>query len=184
MNIPNFLSLSRIVLVNVHVFLMYFSLIDPKISVIVPFFIIVVTDRLDGVIARKFNMKTPIGDVLDVVGDRVVEMVYFVYFSSIGLIPFWIPAIFVSRGVLVDGLVGFVRSKGFTRLSFTNQGLMGFITTSNYGRAASAGAKLLTFTALSYGFMGGLYLAYLALAINLIRAVPILIQSHRFIDGI
>ena len=183
-NIPNILSLSRIVLVNIHVFLMYFGLISPIISVFVPFFIIAVTDRLDGVIARRFNMKTPVGDVLDVVGDRVVEIVYFIYFASIGLIPFWIPTIFVSRGVLIDGLVGLSRSKGFTRLSFTDNGIMGFITTSYFGRAASAGAKLLTFTVLSYGLNWGVYLAYVALAINLIRAIPVLIQSHKLIDGI
>jgi len=156
---------------------MYFGLITPFWSAIMPIIIIAVTDKLDGEIARRFGQKTPIGDVLDVVGDRITELVYWIYFTSTGAIPYIIPALFVSRGVLVDGFVGFARSKGYNRMSFTNKGFFHFITASDFGRGASAISKLLAFMALSYGATIGLAISWLALSINLIRAIPVFYKA-------
>ena len=65
-------------------------------------------DGLDGYIARKRNLATPLGAQLDILGDRVVENLFFTFFAAAGLISFWIPVLFFVRGTLTD----FLRSLG------------------------------------------------------------------------
>ena len=55
-------------------------------------------DGVDGYIARKRNLATPLGAQLDILGDRVVENLFFTFFAAAGLISFWIPVLFFVRG--------------------------------------------------------------------------------------
>ena len=57
-------------------------------------------DGVDGYIARKRNLATPLGAQLDILGDRVVENLFFTFFAATGLISFWIPVLFFVRGTL------------------------------------------------------------------------------------
>ena len=47
-------------------------------------------DGVDGYIARKRNLATPLGAQFDILGDRVVENLFFTFFAATGLISFWI----------------------------------------------------------------------------------------------
>src|SRR5207237_245580 len=44
-------------------------------------------DALDGHLARKKKMATPVGAQLDILGDRLIENVYFTYFAVVGMVP-------------------------------------------------------------------------------------------------
>ncbi|HBL85340.1 MAG: hypothetical protein A2Y17_01940 [Clostridiales bacterium GWF2_38_85] len=66
LNIPNALSLSRIVCLP---FLVIFILLDMKIAFLFGYIIVGSTDMFDGWVARKFNMKTEIGKKLDSFAD-------------------------------------------------------------------------------------------------------------------
>lgn len=177
-NIPNLLSASRIIITYAHIILMELGAIDPLISAVIPF-IGTFTDIIDGRIARKYGMKTKSGDVMDVVGDRVQELSYWIYFAYAGAIPVWIPLIFAGRGVIVDAIVGYSRTKGFTRLSLTGKGWSWWFTSSRYSRAASGTSKVLAFALLAYGSVWGLYLSFVALAINLIKGAPVIYQGSK-----
>lgn len=61
-------------------------------------------DGLDGFFARKLNQCTKLGAVLDIAGDRVVEMLYWIVFAVLGWIPAWVPIIFLVRGTFVDAI--------------------------------------------------------------------------------
>src|SRR6516162_3856647 len=61
-------------------------------------------DGLDGYIARKRNLATALGAQFDILGDRVVENLFFTFFAATGLISFWIPVLFFVRGTLTDFL--------------------------------------------------------------------------------
>ena len=63
-------------------------------------------DALDGHIARKKQMATPIGAQLDVLGDRMIENVYFTYFAVVGMVSLWLPVLFFARGAAIDFLRG------------------------------------------------------------------------------
>jgi len=61
-------------------------------------------DGLDGFVARRRNLATSFGAQLDILGDRIIENIFFVFFAAAGEIGFWIPLIFFARGALTDFL--------------------------------------------------------------------------------
>src|SRR3981189_425005 len=63
-------------------------------------------DALDGHIARKKKMATPVGAQLDILGDRMIENVYFTYFAVVGMVSLWLPVLFFARGAVTDFLRG------------------------------------------------------------------------------
>lgn len=63
-------------------------------------------DAVDGWVARRKKLSTPLGAQLDILGDRVIENLFFTFFAVVSLISVWVPVIFFVRGTLTD----FVRS--------------------------------------------------------------------------
>lgn len=63
-------------------------------------------DALDGHLARKKKMATEVGAQLDILGDRMIENVYFTYFAVVGMVSLWLPVLFFARGAAVDFLRG------------------------------------------------------------------------------
>jgi CDP-diacylglycerol---glycerol-3-phosphate 3-phosphatidyltransferase len=69
-------------------------------------------DALDGHIARKRKMATPMGAQLDILGDRMIENVYFTYFAVVGMVSLWLPILFFARGAATDFLRGLAMKAG------------------------------------------------------------------------
>src|SRR5207237_7711569 len=63
-------------------------------------------DALDGHLAREKQMATPLGAQLDVLGDRMIENVYFTYFAVVGMVSLWLPVLLFARGAAPDFLRG------------------------------------------------------------------------------
>jgi CDP-diacylglycerol---glycerol-3-phosphate 3-phosphatidyltransferase len=72
----------------------------------------IVLDALDGWVARRKNLATPLGAQLDILGDRVVENLYFTFFAVCRLIPVWVPVIFFVRGTATDFVRGVAAREG------------------------------------------------------------------------
>src|SRR5271156_3384410 len=85
-------------------------------------------DGLDGHIARTRGLASPLGAQLDILGDRVVENLFFTFFAVSGLVPLWVPVLFFVRGTLTD----FLRSLG-ARAGRTGFGSSGMLET-RWGR--------------------------------------------------
>src|SRR5580658_9180500 len=71
-------------------------------------------DALDVHIARRKNLATPIGAQLDILGDRMIENVYFTYFSVVGMVSLWLPVFFFARGAATDFLRGLAMRAGYS----------------------------------------------------------------------
>ena len=69
-------------------------------------------DALDGHMARKKKMATPVGAQLDILGDRMIENVYFTYFAVVGMVSLWLPILFFARGAATDFLRGLAMKAG------------------------------------------------------------------------
>ena len=69
-------------------------------------------DALDGHLARKKKMATPVGAQLDILGDRMIENVYFTYFAVVGMVSLWLPILFFARGAATDFLRGLAMKTG------------------------------------------------------------------------
>lgn len=69
-------------------------------------------DGVDGYLARRLRKTSVIGAQLDILGDRVVENLFLIYFAGAGQISVWVPVIFFVRGVLTDFLRGVAAARG------------------------------------------------------------------------
>jgi CDP-diacylglycerol---glycerol-3-phosphate 3-phosphatidyltransferase len=61
-------------------------------------------DALDGHIARRKNLASPLGAQIDILGDRMIENAYFTYFAVVGMVSLWLPVFFFARGAATDFL--------------------------------------------------------------------------------
>jgi phosphatidylglycerophosphate synthase len=69
-------------------------------------------DGVDGYLARRMRMTSALGAQLDILGDRVIENLFFIYFAGSGQITVLVPVVFFVRGVLTDFLRGVAVSRG------------------------------------------------------------------------
>jgi len=99
LNVPNLLTLSRILLVPVFVDLIVYGY--PRWALIV-FLLAGLTDALDGMIARLMNQRTTLGQYLDPLADKLLVVASFVALSAVGSIPIWVAIIVVSRDVIIS----------------------------------------------------------------------------------
>ena len=98
MNIPNVLSMLRIVLIPLFIILISYR--HPALALAV-FVLAAVTDGLDGCIARRFKMKTVLGSYLDPIADKLLLVSGFVTFALMGMLPRWLAILVVSRDVII-----------------------------------------------------------------------------------
>jgi CDP-diacylglycerol---glycerol-3-phosphate 3-phosphatidyltransferase len=152
LNVSNLITLFRIILVF---FVVYIILLEDTISYLIAFFLIifvVVLDGIDGVVARKFNSTTEFGGIFDILGDRIVEIVLWVAFAYIQIIPLWIPLVVISRGLVTDTFRGYALSRGRTAFGAKTmmKGKIGiFFVSSRISRALYGFVKVLTFSMLA-----------------------------------
>ena len=86
-NIPNILSVIRIILVFVFVFV-FFVLDNPIVAILI-FLLAGATDVLDGYLARKYNWITNLGKILDPLADKMMQCTVLVCLLIKNYIPWW-----------------------------------------------------------------------------------------------
>lgn len=90
LNVPNILTILRIFLVPVYLYFFY-SVYENNILLAGLIFILAgITDILDGYIARKYDLGTKIGAVLDPFADKLMMFTILITFATSGIIPMWI----------------------------------------------------------------------------------------------
>ena len=68
------------------------------------FVVAAVSDWLDGWLARKMGLVTPLGKLMDPLADKILVCAAFVFFTEKGLCPVWVTALIIGREFLVTGL--------------------------------------------------------------------------------
>ena len=113
MNIPNILSLIRIILTPLFIILLFADFKMAKVFALLVFAIAAITDAYDGHLARKYNQITPVGKFLDPVADKILVLSAFISFAFINIIDFWMVGIIIFRDLFVTGLRFIMSSRGF-----------------------------------------------------------------------
>ena len=98
LNIPNSLTVLRILLVPVFVGLLVYEHYDQALLALI---IAAITDGLDGAIARMANQQTRIGAYLDPLADKLLLMSSFLTLAALHLVPVWAVIMVVSRDVIL-----------------------------------------------------------------------------------
>jgi len=114
MTFPNQLSIIRIILSPVFLF-MYLSedKLVKQLSLLV-FFIAVLTDWYDGWHARKFKSVTRTGIFLDPLADKILTSFAFLLFYIEGIMPLWIMLVIIARDIVITILRSYNEYKGKT----------------------------------------------------------------------
>lgn len=158
--------------------------------------VVIWMDGLDGYVARKYNESSKAGAVIDILGDRIVEQVYWITFLAFQWIPLWIPLTIIIRGVLVDGIRSIALEQGFTAFgqATMQQSKLGqFLVSSNASRWLYAFFKAIAFASLilthtpsiseeweNLSHQLGYASVYISVAFCIIRGLPVLIEGRRF----
>ncbi|MEI8292524.1 MAG: CDP-diacylglycerol--glycerol-3-phosphate 3-phosphatidyltransferase [bacterium] len=113
MNLPNRLTLARIVFTAL--FVLCFSADFPFrfTSAFLLFALAALTDLLDGLIARRWNLITDFGKLMDPLADKILTASAFVCLIQFGAIPAWAVILVISREFLITGLRSLAATNGF-----------------------------------------------------------------------
>lgn len=110
MNLPNKLTIFRIILVPILVIISFINmpgeLLGVPMNMIIMgiiFIIASITDKLDGYYARKNNQITTFGKFLDPIADKILVLAAMIIFVEVGKLPGWVPIIVLFREFIVSG---------------------------------------------------------------------------------
>lgn len=102
MNIPNAISLLRIILIPLFLYLIFLTEVEKRVWALVVFLIASLTDILDGWSARKLGQETSFGKFLDPLADKFLVISALIAFLILDpLIPAWMILIIILRDVLL-----------------------------------------------------------------------------------
>jgi len=118
MNLPNKITIGRIILAPLF-YISYFipvwtgSFYNLSTILIISIFIgIELSDFLDGYLARKYNLVSDLGKVMDPFADVLSRITYFLCFAFTGLMPLWVFLIIIYRELAITFLRMMMMGKG------------------------------------------------------------------------
>ena len=112
LNVPNALTMGRILLIPVVVWLVGEGTPREAMAAAYGWAILSVTDFLDGFLARKFGIESLLGKFLDPLADKLLVMSLLVYMVPMGRIPAWVVIVLLGREIAVTGLRSIASNEG------------------------------------------------------------------------
>ena len=112
MNLPNKLTLLRIVLILPFLLVLYLDVPFAPYIALAIFILASLTDMLDGQIARKRNLVTDFGKFADPLADKMLVTAAMLWFVEIGQMPGWALLVVIVREFAVSGLRMVASDKG------------------------------------------------------------------------
>lgn len=192
----NLISLLRTILCLLVAYLLFTQTRTVYLTCFALTIVVIWMDGLDGYVARKFNESSKSGAVIDIIGDRVVEQVYWITFLTLKWVPLWLVLVIIIRGVTVDGVRGMALEKGLTAFgtSSMQESPMGrFLVASNASRWLYAFFKAAAFAFLILAHTPnisptitsifgpiGYASVYISLIFCILRGLPVLVEGKRF----
>ena len=112
MNIANKLTMLRIVLTFVFMFFLFIPALWAKVLSLAIFIFAALSDFFDGRIAKKKNMVTDFGKLMDPIADKILVLAAFAAFVQLQIVDAWMFVIIIAREILITSLRLFALNKG------------------------------------------------------------------------
>ena len=112
LNLPNLLTLVRILLIPVFVILFMTPTPDRSLSAAVIFTVAAVTDLLDGYIARRTGQVTKLGKLLDPIADKLLVLSALILLVNIDRVSALVAILVIAREVAVTGIRAIAAGEG------------------------------------------------------------------------
>lgn len=135
MNLPNKLTIFRMILVPIMMIIPFLG-IDSNVAGIpleyviidIIFVLAALTDKLDGYLARKNNQITTFGKFLDPLADKILVLAAMIMLVEMAKLPAWIPIIVLAREFIVSGYRLIAVEKGGKVIAASNWGKLKTVT--------------------------------------------------------
>jgi CDP-diacylglycerol--glycerol-3-phosphate 3-phosphatidyltransferase len=162
-------------------------------------------DALDGHLARTKKLATPEGAEIDVLGDRMIENMYFTYFAVVGMVSLWLPMLFFARGAATDFLRRLASQAGHSAWganAVLQSKWVRALAASRWSRGVYASMKCLCFCCLGLELAltggpvaplgpvtvdlqaamrtGAQFLAWTTAACCVVRGIPVLVEGSKY----
>mgnify|MGYP000961669266 CR=1 FL=1 len=178
LNIPNALTVLRLVLVPVFIWLMLSPGEAARLAATLVFILAAFTDRLDGQLARSWDLVTSFGKIADPIADKALTLSAFVLLSVAGRLWWWITLIIIVRelGITLLRLVMLRRAVmaasrgGKLKTVLQILGIVGLLTPWTMILPAGAAGAV---TVLAYLIVAG------ALVVTVVTGVDYIVQALR-----
>ncbi len=112
MNLANRLTILRIILTFVFMFFIFCQGFWFKLAALIVFTAAAISDYFDGMLAKKKNMATDFGKLMDPIADKILVLAAFSAFVQMQLIEAWMFVLIISREILITSLRLFALNKG------------------------------------------------------------------------
>jgi len=114
MNLPNYLTFARMLMVPILVVVLLTRVTHHEIIGVIVFWVASLTDLLDGYLARKWKQVTTLGKLLDPLADKLLISGALISLVELGLAPAWMTFIILGREMAITGLRGIASEEGIT----------------------------------------------------------------------
>lgn len=166
MNLPNALTLLRIALIPI--FYLVF-MVDSQWSNVVGallFAFASFTDFLDGYLARRDNLITNFGKIMDPLADKLLVMTALLCLVGLDRVGVWIVALILGRELAITGIRTVAAAEGIV------------VAASPLGKAKTV-TQMLALLLLILHLTPGIYLLYLALVLTLVSGADYILKLSR-----
>lgn len=195
--LANWITISRFPLLLTIVLVLYVGSPWARLAGAGLLFVGLMLDTVDGLVARKRGETSLFGSVLDIAADRTYELVLWVCFADLRMIPVAIPLIIIARTTLTDAFRSIGVGQGTAPFAQHRTPLGRFLVGSTPMRTGYAVTKVVTFCGLALaqafgGFPGTAHgraapsmmslfriTAWLAVAFCVFRGLPVIVHSLR-----
>jgi phosphatidylglycerophosphate synthase len=147
--LANCITLSRFPLLVIWVLLLYLGSPGLRLAGVALLFVGLMLDTVDGVVARRTGRTSLFGSVLDIAADRTYELVLWVCFANLGMIPAVIPLIIVARTTLTDAVRSLGVAEGTAPFAQPRSALARFLVGSPWMRTGYSVTKVTAFCGLA-----------------------------------
>lgn len=195
--LANWITLARLPLLLICILVLYLGSPPAQLAGAALLFVGLMLDTVDGVVARRTGGTSLFGSVLDIAADRTYELVLWVSFADLRMVPLALPLTVVARTTLTDALRSLGVSRGMAPFAQHRSALARFLVGSPWMRTGYSVGKTVTFCGLALvralssfpgadiggalaSLTGLLHVAaWLTVAICLLRGLPVIAGSLR-----
>jgi phosphatidylglycerophosphate synthase len=194
--LANWITLSRFPLLLITILILYRGSPLVQIAGAALLFLGLVLDTVDGMVARRTGQTSLFGSVLDIAADRTYELVLWVCFADLGLIPMTVPLVILARTTLTDALRSVGVAAGTAPFEQPASRLGRFLVASPWMRTGYSASKIITFCGLALaralsGSPGGIaqaegpivgtlrLIAWVTVILCVARGLPVISESLR-----
>jgi CDP-diacylglycerol--glycerol-3-phosphate 3-phosphatidyltransferase len=193
----NLITMVRFPLLIFVVLVLYSSEPQTQFAAVPLMGLLIALDTVDGVVARRRKEVSAIGSVLDIMADRAVELVMWICYADLRLVPVAIPIIYVLRGTIVDSLRSFRVGAGQAPFSAMRSKIGIWVVKSPFMRTSYGASKFVSFSGLALSRALGTYAAkgviahdtarlslrifnmtsWISVALCLTRGIPVVVEA-------